>query len=202
MSLLRQFLHRMVANPKVYNQIQAILGFEQTRRHLRSYLAQTSRKVMLDVGAGTGHYRSLVSETARYLWLDMDIEKLREFRQRQNLSSDLVLLGDATRIGLRDHSVDFALCIAVSHHLSDQQLASLFSELARVVRENVIFLDALDCPKSLTSRLLWRYDRGSSPRTLATLLAAIEAYLEIEQLEQYKIHHHYLLCLAHPKNLM
>ena len=74
------------------------------------------------------------------------------------------LLGDGTQIGLRDKSVDYGQCIAVTHHLTDAQLPKLVAELARVVRKKLFFLDALDTD-AWQSTLMWKYDRGSNPRT-------------------------------------
>jgi ubiquinone/menaquinone biosynthesis C-methylase UbiE len=195
---LYKLLHYAAAKPWVYDQIQTVFGLKQTQQRLAPYLAETYGKILLDVGAGTGLYRSLVPETARYIWLDIDSEQLEGFQRRQTPYAALV--GDGTRLCLRDHSVDYVLCIALSHHLSDEQLPRLVSELARVSREKMIFLDALDYPDSLVSRLLWKYDRGGFPRSAAALLFAIEAKFEIEQIEQYKVYHHHLLCIARPKN--
>ena len=192
------FLHHASAKLWVYDQFQMLFGLKRTQHRLAPYLAETHQKIILDIGAGIGPYRSLVPETAWYIWLDIDAEKLEVFQRRS--APHTAVLADATRLCLHDHSVDYALCVALSHHLPDQQLSCLFSELARIVREKIIFLDALDRPDSLVSRLLWKYDVGRFPRPAAALIAAIEAQFEIEQTEKYKIQHHYLLCIAHPKN--
>jgi SAM-dependent methyltransferase len=175
-----------------------MLGVKGSQKRLQPYLADTANKVLLDVGAGTGLQRSLVFGAAQYLWLDNDLKKLQGFIKRHAIAQDIALIGDGSTIGLCDQSVDWSLCIAVSHHLTDQQLSCLFKEIARVTREKMVFLDAVVYPSPI-SRLLWQYDRGSLPRSTAALLAAIEVEFEIEQVEQYKIYHHYLLCTAHPK---
>jgi ubiquinone/menaquinone biosynthesis C-methylase UbiE len=188
----------MTASSWIYNQVQMLFGLKQTQQRLAPYLAEADQKILLDVGAGTGLYESLVPETARYIWLDIDPDRLRSFQRRR--MPRMAVLADAIRLCLRDHSADYVICIALSHHLSDRELPRLYSELARVGRERLIFLDALDCPESRVSRLLWKWDRGGFPRRMAALLSAIEAQFEIEQTEQYKIYHHYLLCIARPKN--
>ena len=70
---------------------------------------------MLDVGAGTGLYLALFPSTAKYIWLDNDREKLQGFQTRASAAVPAIL-GDGTRIGLHDKSVDYATCIAVTHH--------------------------------------------------------------------------------------
>lgn len=198
MQYLAKFIRRVVAKPWVYDHIQMLFGLKQTQQRLIHYLAQTHQKIVLDVGAGTGLYQSLLPETAQYIWLDVDSNKLEGFKCKQTLH--MAVLGDATRLCIQDKSVDFAICIGLSHHLSDQQLKCLFIELARGVREKMIFLDALDFPDSLVSRLLWKYDRGSYPRNSGDIISEIEAQFEIEKIDMYKIYHHYFLCVARPKN--
>ncbi len=152
---------------------------------------------MLDVGAGTGIALSLLPEHTRYIWLDTDTAKLRGVRTPG--AHARAIIGDATRLPLRDRCVDVALCLAVSHHLTDARLEAMLGELARVVHRRLIFLDALVVGASIRSRLLWAIDRGRHPRTLDTLRAAIERRFEIVTLEEYAVHHRYVLCTAVPR---
>jgi SAM-dependent methyltransferase len=173
------------------------VGYEHTRRRLRPLLADTAGRVVLDVGAGTGRVVPLLPPSARYIWLDNDVDKLRGARPADGRLRGI--LGDATRLGLRADSVDVALCLAMSHHLADAELEAMFAELARVVRERLVFLDAVVVPWSPRSRLLWALDRGRYPRTLPVLRAAIERRFEIRTVEQYAVYHRYLLCTAAPR---
>jgi SAM-dependent methyltransferase len=190
-------LRRVVGDPKVYDAVQRLFGLEHTRRRLRPLLADTAGRLVLDVGAGTGLVQPLLPPTARYVWLDNDVDKLRGARPAGGRLRGI--LGDATRLGLRDGTVDVALCLAMSHHLADHELEAMLAELARVVRERLVFLDAVVVPSSLRSRLLWSLDRGRHPRTLPALRAAIERRFEIRTLEQYAVYHRYLLCTAAPR---
>jgi ubiquinone/menaquinone biosynthesis C-methylase UbiE len=187
----------VAASPWIYDRVQAFFGLRQARERLAPYIADACGKRILDVGAGTGLYRSLVPATATYVWVDIDWTKLQGFRRRT--PGGLACVGDASRLCFRDQSVDLALCVAVSHHLSDPQLASLFAELARVVRERVVFLDAVESPKSVVSRVLWRLDGGAHPRTAETILTAMRTRLEVEEVQEYQVYHRYLLCTARPK---
>jgi ubiquinone/menaquinone biosynthesis C-methylase UbiE len=164
------------------------------------YLMQAENQIVLDVGAGTGNFAPLLPRSATYLWLDNDMQKLRGFKKKW--SSGLATLGDATRIGLKDKSVDYALCIALAHHLSDIELPLLFSELARVVRRKLIFLDPVEYKRSWISNLAWRYDQGSYPRSVQVLRSAMEPWFEVEKIENYAIYHHYLLCISTPRRSM
>jgi len=154
---------------------------------------------VLDVGGGTGLYRRLFSPSTRYLWLDIDPKKL--VRLRRAHPDAYAVLGDATRLCFTDRSVDLGLCVALSHHLSERQLPCLFRELARVVCDRLVFLDAVECGSSWISRLLWWLDDGAFPRRAEVLLAAIGAHFAIEHVEEYRVYHRYVLCIAHPRDV-
>jgi SAM-dependent methyltransferase len=189
-------LHSIVAKPAVYNLLQRVAGVEKSRARVRRILADTSG-VLLDIGAGTGLYADLLPTGAHYLWLDNDPEKLGGFRRSH--PQKLALLGDASRMPIRDGGVDYAMSIAVSHHLTDAEFDSFLRTVARVCRLGFIFLDGTDQPQSRVSRLLWKYDRGSRPRKPEVLREFLERYFVIQSEELYRIYHTYLLCQAVPK---
>ncbi len=194
--MFHTFLQRISEPPWVYDLIQSLSRSQESRRRLSPYLRATGQKTVLDVGAGTGLYVDLLPDTARYLGLDLDLQRLRKLSRRR--ASLQAVVGDATQLCLADQSVDVGVCIAVSHHLTEQQLSLLFEELARVVKEQVVFLDAV-ADTGIRGRLLWKYDRGNYPHSTGTLLGEFGRHFQIEQVERYAIHHHYLLCIGRPK---
>jgi ubiquinone/menaquinone biosynthesis C-methylase UbiE len=198
MSWFTKILHRIVSNPWVFNQVQYLFGFKETCRRLAPYLAQTHNQIVLDVGAGTGNSAPLLPRSATYLWLDNDLKKLQRFRSRW--PTGLAILADATRICLKDKSVDHALCIGLTHHLTGIELPLLFSELARVIRQRLIFQDGVVRRESKISNLLWKYDQGRHPRSAHDLCSAIEPWFEIEQKEVYAIYHRYILYVGKPRH--
>ncbi|HUJ20117.1 MAG TPA: class I SAM-dependent methyltransferase [Bryobacteraceae bacterium] len=194
--MLTRILHTIASNPAVYDRLQQLAGCKKSLARLRPYLANAVGTV-LDLGAGTGNYANIVAAPARYIWLDNDTRKLRGFRSK--FPKALAILGDATSIPLKPKSVDLALCIAMSHHLADKEIGLLFHELAQVCRTRLIFLDPVQQPTSRISNILWKYDRGSYPRSASALRSMIGQYFDIEQEEEYTIYHHYLLCSGRPK---
>jgi len=193
---LSRTLTRIIGGPGLYNAVQIACGVRHTHARLRPLLADTDDKLVLDLGAGTGLALPILPRRARYVWVDRDPLKLHgcplEIRRR-------AVIGDATQLPFRDRRVDVALCFALSHHLADAQLEAMLGELQRVVRDRVIFVDAVDVPGRLLSRLLWRIDRGSYPRRRDVLLHALARRFTIERLDEYAVYHRYLLCTARPR---
>jgi ubiquinone/menaquinone biosynthesis C-methylase UbiE len=197
--MISQLLHRLVAQPAVYNFVQKLCGAEITLRKLRAILQTMDAGIVMDIGAGTGNGLRALPPGARYLWLDNDAEKLNGFLRRERHAS-MAVLGSATALPLRSRSVDTALCIAMSHHLDWQEVCKLFAEIARVCRGQMVFLDLAARPESLVSSLLWKYDRGSFPRQAAQLRSLVGEHFQIEHEELYTIYHQYWLCVARPLN--
>ncbi len=162
------------------------------------YLQQMENQIVLDLGAGTGNITSILPQSVTYVWFDNDRQKLRNFKKK--LPSVLATLGDATQIGLKDKSVDYVFCIALSHHLSDLELPLLLAEIARIVKQKLIFLDAVEYKESMISNLLWKGDRGNYPRSAEMICSVIERWFELEGIEHYAIYHRYLLCVGRPKS--
>ena len=92
------------------------------------------------------------------------------------------------------------LCRFVSHHIPDELLPSLFKESARTLNEQgrLVFVDAVWAPSRPIARLIWRYDRGSFPRTEAALITAISDESTIESWERFAVFHQYVLGVAKP----
>jgi ubiquinone/menaquinone biosynthesis C-methylase UbiE len=151
---------------------------------------------VLDVGGGTGTLASALSSGATYICVDNDPAKLA--RLKAKLPATAAVLGDVTRLPFADRSIDDAVSVAVTHHLSDHELKLFVGELARVARARVIVFDAILEPRSRRGSLLWRIDRGSHPRSAAKLAAALEGSLDCLQSERFSVHHHYLVWVGEP----
>jgi hypothetical protein len=74
----------------------------------------------------------------------------------------------------------------------------MIAEIARVLSPNGKFLltDALWRDDRRVGKLIWKYDRGSHPRTPEKLRATVAAHLTIEQWTQFAVWHEYFLCVA------
>jgi len=183
-------------SPRIYDAIQVLAGRHVAQRRLRHAISSVGNQKVLDVGAGTGSLAPLLPPDAVYWALDNDPAKLRRLSIKVPYAH--CVLGSALEIQLPDRAVDWTVCIAVAHHLDDGELPQLFAELARVTRHRLVFLDPLWTSKRGIARLLWRYDRGSHPRSAETLLSALSEHFEIEQVERFRVLHEYILCSSRP----
>jgi len=190
-------LHKIASHPRVYDCIQLIVGAGCTRRRLAESVACLDKaNFVIDLGGGTGIHGDLWHSAGSYVCLDVDILKLEGFRSK--CPEGMALLGDATKIPVKSNSIDVIMCTAVSHHLSDEMLSDLLDESARVLRTKgtFIFVDAVWKPERLLGRLLWKYDRGSAPRTAQHLQGLIEKHYELIHIDVYSVWHEYLLCVG------
>jgi SAM-dependent methyltransferase len=195
--MLAEILHRVVAYPRVYDVVQSLAGTAELDRRIGHVVGTLpDRSVILDVGGGTGLPTSLWPAGAMYLCVDIDPVKLAGFRVRHTAGTPV--RGDGTHLPVRTASIDLVVCKNVSHHLSDQDLPGLFRECARVLKAGgrMLFIDAVHAPDRWRSRLLWRYDRGSRPRTVEALRQAMAAEFHIIQSDVFTIQHRYLFSVG------
>jgi ubiquinone/menaquinone biosynthesis C-methylase UbiE len=186
----------LAENPVVYDVVQMLSGRHIAHRHLRRALAGARGQTVLDVGAGTGNLARVLPDDASYWALDTDPAKLA--RLALKVPHARCLQGSALQIDLPDGAVDWTVCVAVAHHLDDHELPRLFSELARVTRHMLVFLDPLMSTRPGIASVLWRYDQGSHPRSAQTLLAELRRSFAIEREDRFRVFHKYLLCSAAP----
>jgi len=195
--VLKEVLWRIASLPWVYNQIQFLAGARSTYRRIAYQAAILAPgSLVLDLGGGTGLYRNAWSAARIYVNLDNDMIKLQ--RSIRKTKDGNPILADGTCLPLKDNSVDVVMCIAVSHHLSDRALAQMIHESCRVLRIGgiLLLLDAVWAPERCLGKLIWKYDRGSYPRTAEYLNNVISKQYSIALFERYAIYHEYVLIRA------
>jgi ubiquinone/menaquinone biosynthesis C-methylase UbiE len=190
----------LASNPRIYE-----LSHRVARTHsLDSVLFAHTRDVsscssVLDVGGGAGSAQNLWSSDCLYVCLDIDQAMVRAFRPRRPLSQ--ALLADAIHMPLGDGSVDQVLCKFVCHHIPDDRLGRLFQETRRVLKQSgsLLLIEPIWRSDSRVSRLLWRYDRGSHPRTPESLSSSVSEHFVIQHTERLKTWHTFAFYVATPK---
>lgn len=196
--MLKQVLHKMVARPWLYDIWQRFTGSVEVIGVLKTKLAEAGDQTVLELGAGTGNNLSALPASAKYFWYDNDMQKLSGFRAKY--PARLAVLGDAIQLPFGDRSVDIALCVSVSHHLSAEELRSMFHETGRVCKTTFLFIDAVTDPTSWLRSTLWKYDRGQYPRSAEQLRIMMLQDFEIVECTEISALYRYVLYWGRPKD--
>lgn len=188
--LLRRVYHSALARPTVYDFLQRHGGGVPIAARVRTVLAGTAGRTVLDVGAGTGMVADILPSEARYVWLDNDRLKLTGFIAKGVPA--LTILGDAAQLPFRDAAVDVVTMVEVAHHLPDEAFSAFLSEAARVTGERFVLADGLRTGR-LRSRILWALDLGRHPRTDDELQAALSRCFEIREIVRFRVNHDHVI---------
>jgi SAM-dependent methyltransferase len=153
---------------------------------------------VVDVGGGTASARSLWPEGWTYISVDPD-QRVVDFDGSGGTICRLV--GDASNLGFRDHSLDVLLMKDVSHHLSDRQWAMALAEIRRTLKPDgyFLFVDGLWSHRRLISRLGWALDAGRFPRPYEVILSALEGSFDVESVERLTLLHDSVIIMCRPR---
>jgi SAM-dependent methyltransferase len=193
--MIRTLARRLASHPEIYDWIQILAGQRQIVSRLRPIIRRFDHAAILDAGSGTGRIAQELGLSP--VQVDLALEPLLLNRKRGVHVH--AVAADAGRLPFPGGSFDVTLCINVSHHLAGEDWYRALSEISRVTRRKLIFMDAVRDDGRLISRALWRYDRGSNPRPRAELLASVERDFAIDEAHDFSVYHRYLLCLATPR---
>ena len=196
MGMLR-LIHKFAATSWGYNVLQIMGGYWVTRPHWIKFF-QDCQGTVVDIGGGTGMVGGMLSRPARYICLDNESAKLDGITTQAE-----GILGDACCMPIKTATVDFVTCLAVTHHLSNDQLSSALRECARVLKPGgtLKLADATWKPYRLPGRLLWAIDRGANPRTTEHLREAVSKYFQIERTDRMAFYHDYVAFTCRPRTV-
>jgi ubiquinone/menaquinone biosynthesis C-methylase UbiE len=197
MSLITNIAHRIVSFPPVYDLLQRCAGYYQIADLMAPYIRGAAGGTLLDLGAGTGNFRSFAHPTTRYIWFDSDPVKLSGYRNK--FDGGWSVLGSGGELCFKDQSIDHALFVSVSHHLDDEQFDAVLARLASILRGKLLFFDGYISPDRWISNMLWRYDRGRHARSREAILAMVRRHFEIEETVELSVYHRYVLAVATPR---
>ena len=190
-----------ILRPGIYDLVQALAGLSRFRAHLAGEIAaRDSDSPVLDLGGGTGLYRSLWSSDATFVCLDPDMANLRRARERTPRMQILQASGE--NLPFSSGFFECVLIASVAHHLSTSLFTSVLAECSRVLkpRGRLIFVDPVWDPGRWRGRALWWLDRGEYPRTPDALKQALQGSFELEHWETFVIQHRYALAVGRPKS--
>ena len=117
---------------------------------------------ILDVGCGLGE----CSAVSKGLYMGIDNSFSRIAYAAKHHSRHKFFVGDAMNIPTADKSVDMAMLIDTSHHLTDAEFRSALTELKRISRRYIVVSDpVLYKGQGALSKFFYKMDRGACFRT-------------------------------------
>ncbi len=142
------YSYRVYADPVMANNFDTLrfsgpigtLVAEEQARVLAEFAGDVGRRVVLDVGTGTGRAAlELAARGAQVTGVDASDEMLRVARERAAAAQAAVVFqqGDAHALPFGDASFDVVVCLRVLMHAPDWR--QCLRELCRVSRDRVVF---------------------------------------------------------------
>jgi ubiquinone/menaquinone biosynthesis C-methylase UbiE len=176
---------------------------------------------VLDVGAGSGELLRFIAEFARrtgrkacLFGVDLNVQSVDAMKLESATFDEIhPLRGDALKLPFADKSVDYCISSLFMHHLTDEQVIMVLTEMGRVSRRGIFSIDLHRHPMAyvlykifcVTNRIspLVRQDgslsilRSFKPNELLELAA--KANLQNASIERYSP---YRLVLFSPSSLI
>ncbi len=153
---------KLLGHPFVYDQVRPLVVGGIDMRPLYDLLVGEARRVVLDVGCGTGDALKHLTDVEDYLGIDTDpvaIDAARaRYGSRPNVRFECRRLHAADVVDLAPTGVVLA---GVLHHLTNEEgagvlrLAAGSPRLVRIVTSDIVFL-----PGKLFNNVLAMMDRG------------------------------------------
>jgi ubiquinone/menaquinone biosynthesis C-methylase UbiE len=193
------FYHRLAANPAFYDFIQRMAGVSAVCRQVAPMIQFAAGARVLDVGGGTGVVKTLMGAGVRHVCVDLEREKLTRYVSK--FDDALPIQADAAALPFCAGSVDAVTLALVTHHFTEPDLHEALGEIARVLKPAgvLVLYDPVWAPSRLPSRLLWKYDRGSHPRTADQIAAALLMHFRIVSRHEFAVMHRYAAFLCRPR---
>ena len=193
---LQRVAASLVSRPAIYDLVQRAAGQPRLAEHVSravSLLGPLGR--LLDVGTAEGGFAARLGLDA--VLIDLDPRPLAALRRKR--PSARAAAADATLMPFGPDAFDVTFCLLVSHHLDDEQLRGVVSELARVTSRKLVFLDAVRNEERALSRWMWRFDRGRHPRTAREIGDALAEGFLPDAPEAFTVRHQYSIWVLSPR---
>lgn len=104
---------------------------------------------VLDVGAGSGELLRVIANfarksgrRARLCGLELNARSaVSILEESENFEEIASVRGDAFTLPFDDNAFDYAICSLFTHHFTDENIARILPEMARVARRKIIVID-------------------------------------------------------------
>ena len=157
----------LLENPALFELWQQIVGAEKWKKRIASeFMKPFYGARILDIGCGTGAMLKYIplSLKAEYTGCDVNLEYIRRAEKRFKGRGSFICC-NADSIPASATGLDFVLCIAVLHHLTDETCLKLMALAAKRLNRNgklLIVEPVRTARQSMLEKFLMRNDRGKN----------------------------------------
>jgi SAM-dependent methyltransferase len=173
--MLMSLAKRALAVPTVFETYQSLIGAPAChQRFIREYVAPCVGESILDVGCGTGASLACLPRPIKYTGVDVSESYIARARMQHGREGTFFAADATVAVPQISGPFDRAFAFGVLHHLSDNQVAGLISNLIAWLKPGGSFTSIDPCftkPQNAFAHYLIRNDRGQFVRTPEVLEA-------------------------------
>jgi SAM-dependent methyltransferase len=163
-------LYRFLELPRVYEQLQKLLGAQTARtRFVEEFVRPFAGARVLDAGCGTGALLEYLPPDADYTGFDLNPAYIEAARTRHGRRGRFFVARVGEELGdIGAGCFDIVVAKALLHHLTDGEAAQLLRMSARALAPDGVFVsydNVFYDGQPWFSRALTALDRGGSVRT-------------------------------------
>lgn len=193
MNLLLKTGYKMLEISACYDFFQSVVG---SNAYIHGVLGKTfsdpNIRSVIDLGCGTGSKTPFLNSKMKYLGVDVSEKYISRANKRESDAERTYIVSDLSVPGwLPTEHMDppIVLAMGIFHHLSDQQLESLLSQLQQNVPigSKITSLDPTITTKtSKAAAFLAKQDRGKFLRTPGELESILDGFGFASDIQEHK----------------
>jgi SAM-dependent methyltransferase len=171
MSQITTGVRSVLSNPSIYNLLQNLLGAKSARSEfIVSYCQVFKNQSLLDIGCGTAELLYYLPDDIVYSGYDISkkyIDFARENHNKKNATFYAELVTENTFAD--SDKFDRVVASGLLHHISDEEVISLFKIVKKILGKNGQFISIDPCyvaEQKFISKALINRDRGNNVRSL------------------------------------
>ena len=173
-----------LSNSWVYETFQTLMRSKSLQKEIEATICSSGEKPrIIDIGCGTGEILNSL-ESVYYEGFDISNTYIETAREMFKSRPDCYFYAKEFKpTETRGKEFDIALLKGLLHHLGDEEVCSLLSDVNKVLAPNalVLAIDPVFLPKqNIISRFLVKYDRGQNVRTATEYQALFENIFTID----------------------
>lgn len=161
-------LRSILAKPWVYNAFQIAVGAGASRNWISTHHVRAeSGMTIVDIGCGTGEWRSKLPEAIDYFGYDLSADYIAAAKGRHNGDFLAGTMKDFLAARGEDLAgrVDLVTCMGVLHHVNHEEMTEILNGAALLLKPNGRFCGlepAFLAKQDFLSTWVLKQDRGTS----------------------------------------